>query len=60
MRAVYLSWYLHNWLRVSLERKRDVKERCSVGVQARFESCEKIDPYAICSDELSGLQMTLT
>jgi hypothetical protein len=29
----------HNWLRVSLKRKRDVKERCSVGVQERFESC---------------------
>ena len=48
------------WLRVSLERKRDVKERCSVGVQERFESCEKIDRYVIFNDGLSGLQMTLT
>jgi hypothetical protein len=28
-----------NWFRVSLKRKRDVKERCSGGVQERFESC---------------------
>ncbi|WP_180736852.1 hypothetical protein [Paraburkholderia sp. PGU19] len=48
------------WLRVSLERKRDVKERCSVGVQERFESCEKIDRYVIFNDGLSELQMTLT
>jgi hypothetical protein len=40
---------LSNWLRVSLESKRDVKKRCSVGVQERFESCEKGDSYAILS-----------
>ncbi|HTR08563.1 MAG TPA: hypothetical protein VMJ11_18300 [Paraburkholderia sp.] len=32
-----------NWLRVSLERKRDVKKRCSVGARERFEGCEKGD-----------------
>jgi hypothetical protein len=35
-----------NWLRVSLERKRDVKKRYSVGAQERFEGCEKGDGYA--------------
>jgi hypothetical protein len=38
-----------NWLRVSLESKRDVNKRCSVGVQERFESGEKGDSYAILS-----------
>jgi hypothetical protein len=37
-----------NWLRVSLERKRDVKKRYSVGAQERFEGCEKGDGYAFC------------
>ncbi|MGN8139206.1 DUF1275 family protein, partial [Paraburkholderia sp. 22099] len=39
-----------NWLRVSLKRKRDVKKRCGVGAQERFEGCEKIEHYAIFSD----------
>src|SRR3984893_17363709 len=38
---------LDNRLRVLLERKRDVKKRCSVGAQERFEGCEKGDSYAI-------------
>lgn len=48
-----------NWLRVSLKRKRDVKKRCGVGAQERFEGCEKIEHYAIFSDCLSGLQIML-
>jgi hypothetical protein len=31
-----------------------------VGEQQRFEDSEKIDRYAVFSDCLSGLQMTLT
>jgi hypothetical protein len=46
-------------LRVSLERKRDVEKRCSVGTRERFEGCEKIDRYAIFSDGLSGGFVTL-
>jgi len=49
-----------NWLPVSLERKRDVRRRCRVGEQQRFEDCEKTDLYAVFIDCLSGLQMTLT
>jgi hypothetical protein len=47
-------------LRVSLERKRDVKKRWSAGAQKRFEGCEKFDRYAIFGDGFSGLQMMLT
>ena len=46
-----------NWLRVSLERKRDVKKRCSVGAQERFESCEKGDSYAILSIECQDCRL---
>jgi hypothetical protein len=42
----------YNWLRVSLERNRDVKKRCRVGAQEWLEGCEKIDRYAIFSDGL--------
>jgi hypothetical protein len=41
-----MSRFKSNWLRVSLERKRDVKKRYSVGAQERFEGCEKGDGYA--------------
>jgi hypothetical protein len=43
MRKLRTVYYAPNWLRVSLERKRDVKKRYSVGAQERFEGCEKGD-----------------
>ncbi|MFM0632692.1 hypothetical protein [Paraburkholderia xenovorans] len=60
MIAATLSLQLPNWLRVSLEHKRDVNKRRSVDARERFEGCEKADRYAIFSDYLSGLQMMLT
>jgi hypothetical protein len=46
-RPVLTRGKTNNWLQVSLERKRDVKERCGLSVQERFESCEKRNQYAI-------------